>query len=82
MTQHQLWKASRASGLSNLTWDEFSGAVITVGNLNPGTADEPEPRTPYEGVGAYQATSGPTQGVSLIPTTGSVVALEFGTVYN
>jgi len=62
-----------------LTWDEFSGAVMTVGNLNPGTPDESEPRTPYEGVGAYQATSGPTQGVSLIPTTGSVVVLEFGT---
>ena len=30
-------------------------------------------------MGAYQATSGPTQGVSLIPTTGSVVVLDFGT---
>ena len=61
MTQQQLWKASRASGLSNLTWDEFSSAVISVGNN--GGADEP--RTPYEGVGAYAATGVTTNGVTL-----------------
>jgi hypothetical protein len=80
MTQHQLWKASRASGLANLTWDEFSGAVVTVGNINVGTADASEMRTPYEGVGAYTNIAGVNSlGVSLIPTTGSVVVLEFGT---
>jgi hypothetical protein len=40
MTQQQLWKASRQSGLSNLTWDEFSGAVVSVGNNLGGV--EPE----------------------------------------
>ena len=80
MTQHQLWKASRLSGLSNLTWDEFCGAVVTVGNINVGPAEASEMRTPYEGVGAYTNVAGANcNGVSLIPTTGSVVVLEFGT---
>ena len=80
MTQHQLWKASRASGLANLTWDEFSGAVVSVGNANVENNDESEPRTPYEGVGAYTTAGGiNSQGISLIPTTGSVVVLDFGT---
>ena len=44
MTQQQLWKASRASGLSNLTSDEFCGSVLTVGN----STGESEPRGPFE----------------------------------
>jgi hypothetical protein len=75
MTQQQLWKASRASGLANLTWDEFSGSVLTVGN-NTG---ESELRSPFEGVGAYTSGANHVNGVSLTPTTGSIVVLEFGT---
>jgi hypothetical protein len=75
MTQQQLWKASRASGLANLTWDEFSGSVLTVGN-NTGDA---EPRGPFEGVGAYTSAAAVVKCVSLTPTTGSIVVLEFGT---
>jgi hypothetical protein len=48
---------------------------VSVGN-NLGGA---EPRTPFEGVGAYSTTGAATNGVLLNPTTGSIVVLEFGT---
>jgi hypothetical protein len=77
MTQEQLWNASVDSGLCNLTWDEFSGAVLTVGNH---LGRNGETRDPYAGVGPYVVTptGAVTQGLSLIPTTGSIVVLDFG----
>jgi hypothetical protein len=83
-TPQQLWKMSRESGLANLTWEEFSGAVVSggsgdgSGNLLVGQ----QLRTPYEGVGAYTytgtSTNFNTPGIALTPTTGSLLCLEFG----
>ena len=49
-TMEQLYRASIASGLNNLTWEEFQGITTSVaGNLNAGVS---EARQWYSGVGA------------------------------
>ena len=85
-TPQQLWKASRESGLANLTWDEFSGAVVSSATLDASGnfVIGQQFRSPYEGVGAYTVTGisgGPSYsspGIGLTPTTGSLLCLEFG----
>ena len=52
MTQEQLYKASVASGLQNMSWHEFSGLTVSTSNIqyNDNVA---ESRSGFSGVGAY-----------------------------
>ena len=84
-TPEQLYRASVHSGLNNLTWDEFSGTTVTVGNYR-GTGAGAEPRAPYTGVGAISTldasriANGGMPGIQLTPTTGSILVLNFADV--
>ncbi len=50
MTTEQLYRNSVQSGLANMSWDEFSGSVISCCcERNGGT--KPRPNTPYRGLG-------------------------------
>ena len=83
-SMEQLYRASIASGLNNLTWDEFSGVTTSVAGT--GTAGLSEPRHWYNGVGARSVvdTSGNVTdgnpGFKLVPTTGSILVLNFADV--
>jgi hypothetical protein len=65
-------------GIKNLTWDEFNGITISC----CGTATAPyiqgpynaQPYNPYTGYGANHDGLG----IKLVPTTGSILALGFG----
>ena len=79
MTQAQLYKASVASGLKNMSWAEFSGLTMSVSNNN---ADiHADPASGFSGVGAYTSNvagaNATTPGFQLVPTVGSVVVLNF-----
>ena len=84
MTQAQLYKASVASGLSNMSWAEFSG--LTVGASNVGTEQlTAEPASGFSGVGSYapvviNANNPVTPGFQMVPTVGSIVVLNFAEV--
>ena len=87
MTQEQLYKASVASGLKNMSWAELSGAVISTSNTEYADSFS-EPRSGFSGVGAYAPIGAPTDaspsyvtpGFQLIPTVGSVCGLNFAEV--
>ncbi|MFM7984850.1 MAG: major capsid protein V20 domain-containing protein, partial [Candidatus Fonsibacter sp.] len=51
MTQEQLYRNSVQSGLANMSWDEFSGSVISCCGWRNGSW-RPHPSYPYMGVGA------------------------------
>ena len=86
MTQEQLYKASVASGLKNMSWQEFSGLTVSTSNIyyNDNVA---ESRSGFSGVGAYsvigsaedQATHR-TPGFQLTPTVGTMLCLNFAEV--
>jgi hypothetical protein len=80
MSQEQLYRASVASGLGNLTWDEFCGSVMSISNpqgLSQGVG-------PYFGGGAFTGMGGGAAndpvGCKLIATTGSILVLNFAEV--
>ena len=77
MSPEMLYRSSILSGLSNLTWDEFSGQVVSIGN---GANNESQPLTPFAGEGAKGAGANTTSGMKLIPTTGSILVLNFAEV--
>ena len=75
MTPEQLYRASVLSGLGNLTWDEFTGSVVSnMGTLTSNLCDD---MFPYGGCGAKVDTG---VGIKLIPTTGSILVLDFASV--
>ncbi|MFM7981867.1 MAG: major capsid protein V20 domain-containing protein, partial [Candidatus Fonsibacter sp.] len=51
MTLEQLYRNSVKSGLANMSWDEFSGSVISCCGDRTGSF-RPHPASPYEGLGA------------------------------
>jgi hypothetical protein len=80
----QLYRASIASGLNNLTWEEFQGVTTSIAG---GLLGVSEPRHWYCGVGARSfvdpATGAVTDGYpgcKLIATTGSILVLNFADV--
>ena len=78
MSMEQLYKASVASGLRNLTYDEFTGLTVSVAGDDANAYSTSQPRegpTPLVGVGAYAGQPG----FKYIPTTGSVLVLDFAT---
>ena len=83
MARAQLYKASVAPGLKNMSWAEFSGSAISVADANL-ASDISEFASGFGGVGAYTVVSGAAAatapGFQLIPTVGSVLVLNFAEV--
>jgi len=77
MTPEMLYRYSILSSLSNITWDEFSGQVVSVDNVSN---NESQPLTPFAGEGAKGTGANPTSGIKLVPTTGSILVLNFAEV--
>jgi hypothetical protein len=77
MSAEQLYKASVASGLRNLTYDEFTGLTVSVAGDDDLAYSTSQPRgpLPFVGVGAYNNQPG----FKYIPTTGSILVLDFAT---
>ena len=82
-TPEQLYQASVASGLNNLTWEEFKGLTISAAGRSvdiraPSEASEP---IGLHGVGAVGNVGGASfYGFKYIPTTGSILVLDFARV--
>jgi hypothetical protein len=51
MSAEQLYMASVHSGLANLSWDEFSGQVVSLLGDAAANNNKHEPRNVYTGVG-------------------------------
>jgi len=86
-TTEQLYRASIASGLNNLTWDEFQGLATSVAGAGlPAGSGLSEARHWYSGVGARSVIDGAGSvtdgytGFKLVPTTGSILVLNFADV--
>ncbi|MFM7987861.1 MAG: major capsid protein V20 domain-containing protein, partial [Candidatus Fonsibacter sp.] len=82
MTPEQLYRSSLQSGQANMSWDEFCGSVISCCGIR-GSPAAPRPYGPYVGLGAnlngpYLTESNP--GVQFVPTTGSILVLNFAEV--
>ena len=82
MAPEQLYRNSDQSGLANMSWDEFSGSVISCcGSIESNLG--PFPYGPYMGLGSNLnrpnlGESNP--GVQYVPTTGSILVLNFAEV--
>ena len=83
--QQQLYDSTTGTGgIRNLTWEEFSGVTLSASggvsgrlpSLGQYTAG---PYNQLSGVGAGTCISQAATGCRLVPTTGSIVALRFGT---
>jgi hypothetical protein len=76
MSPEQLYRNSVQSGLANMSWDEFSGHMISVSGQRSSHA---KLRSTYTGVGPYQidASSHPEPGFQYSPTTGTILVLNF-----
>jgi hypothetical protein len=81
MTPQQLYRNSVQSGLVGLSWEQFSGNVSSIcGQLANTAAGAPSAlRGGYSGVGA-NLNGGNNPGFQLIPTTGTILVLNFGEV--
>ena len=85
MAQEQLCKASVASGLKNMSWQEFSGLTVGCSNINYND-NISESRAGYGGVGAYAPLATETYalhrttGCQVLPTVGSMLVLNFAEV--
>ncbi|MFM7981192.1 MAG: major capsid protein V20 domain-containing protein, partial [Candidatus Fonsibacter sp.] len=80
MTQEQLYRNSVQSGLANMSWDEFSGSVISCCGWRNGSW-RPYPSYPYMGVGANNTgRNASNPGVQYVPTTGTILVLNFAEV--
>ena len=73
MSQQQLYANSVLSGLNNMSFDEFKGTAISVAGRGPSIS---APLEPYSSLGASSGRAG----VKQIPTTGSILVLNFGEV--
>ena len=78
MSPEQLYKASVASGLHNLTYDEFTGLTMSVAGDDAIGYSYSQPRGPYPLVGAGAYPNNP--GFKYIPTTGSILCLSFADI--
>jgi hypothetical protein len=83
--QQQLYDSTICTGgVRNLTWEEFSGVTLSVGGgstalLSNGARYCAWPYSQFSGVGAAELSNQPSTGLRLVPTTGSIVSLRFGT---
>mgnify|MGYP000907415519 FL=1 len=75
MSPEQLFRCSVQSGLANMSWDEFSGTVVSAGC---GAADSTaQIRSSFSGVGSYLDGTTAKTGVQYSPTTGTILVLNF-----
>ena len=83
-TQQQLYEATTTTGgVKTLTWEEFAGVSISAGAgptaYTPGSgvySSVPYSRYAGRAAGALNANS--PAGIRLVPTTGSILSLAFG----
>jgi len=89
MTPEQLFRNSVQSGLANMSWDEFNGGVLSASGVFPSVVNgqtvypTSRARTPYSGVGPFATTGAnpvDTLGVQHVPTTGTILVLNFAEV--
>ena len=86
MTPEQLYINSVHSGLANMSWDEFSGGMMSVCGtsptppVNPNVYPSSRQRTAYSGVGAFAIGDRQNLGVQYVPTTGTILVLNFAEV--
>ena len=81
MTQQQLYRNSVQSGLVGLSWDQFSGSVVSVaGYQNVANGIPSTLRNAYAGLGANNALGIVNPGFQLVPTTGTILVLNFAEV--
>ena len=77
MGPEQLYTNSVLSGLSNMSYEQFRGVTMSVA----GKAGVSASLQPFTGVGARARTGTVnTPGFKYIPTTGSILVLNFGSV--
>ena len=80
MTTEQIYRNSVEIGLANISWDEFSGSVISCCNKRDGIS-RPYPFAPYMGVGANnEEGANANPGGQYVPTTGTILVLNFAEV--
>ena len=75
MSPEQLFRCSVQSGLANMSWDEFSGTVVSAGSGPPDSTSQI--RSPFTGVGSYLDGAVAKSGVQYSPTTGTILVLNF-----
>ena len=81
MSQQQLYRNSVQSGLVGLSWDQFCGSVVTVsGTHAEATGLASGLKSPYSGVGANLSGTVSAPGFQLVPTTGTILVLNFAEV--
>ena len=87
MTPEQLFRNSVQSGLANMSWEEFSGSVLSVcGNYNPAApigGSTVSLRDGYAGVGPQAGSGAAPQahpGITQSATTGTILVLNFAEV--
>jgi hypothetical protein len=83
MTPEQLFRNSVQSGLANMCWDEFCGSMMSCAASRPanaGNALSAVTRSPYSGVGSNLAGGRTNTGVQYVPTTGTILVLNFAEV--
>ena len=92
MTPEQLYKASLASGLHNLTYDEFTGLTVSIAGdtqvINGQAYSQSRGPLPLVGAGANPSygTAGTANyypfnpGFKYIPTTGTILCLSYADV--
>ena len=81
MTPQQLYRNSVQSGLVGITWEQFSGSLVTVSGVHDEAAGNTARfRTPYSGVGSNLIGAVSNPGFQLIPTTGTILVLNFAEV--
>ena len=83
--QQQLYDSTiTTGGIRNLTWEEFSGMTLSVsGGVNTVVPHDGQynaiPYSQFSGVGAGTLPTQAATGLRIVPTTGSIVSLRFGT---
>ena len=81
MTPEQLFRNSVQSGLANMSWDEFCGSMMSCAGSRPAAnALSAVARSPYSGVGSNSAGNRANPGVQYVPTTGTILVLNFAEV--
>ena len=81
MSQQQLYRNSVQSGLVGLSWDQFCGSVVSVSGIHDATTGLPSTlKSAYSGVGANLTGGVSAPGFQLVPTTGTILVLNFAEV--
>ena len=81
MFPEQWFRNSVQNGLANMCWDEFCGSMMSCAGSRPAANQTASfTRSPYSGVGSNLAGGRANPGVQYVPTTGTILVLNFGEV--